>query len=172
MLQAFSGERYWTRDPTTAETWAMILLSFNHAAKAIMSWTFPATNTLNDAHAAFSKVATNSPVSTFLLNSEPVQVNAKGQPLLDIAYWTSASQIMVGFVNLAYLESDGSASIDIPLNATRLASQPWGSLTWSLSQQSSENTILKVQGLSGLDTSIVILDIQLHHTADLEDEYL
>jgi hypothetical protein len=137
----------------------MILLSFNHAAKAIMSWTFPATNTLNDAHAAFSKVATKSPVSTFLLNSEPVQVNVKGQPLLDVAYWTSASHIMVGFVNLAYLESHESVSIEIPLNATKVASQPWGSLTWSLSQQSGENTLLQVQGLGGLDTSIIILII-------------
>ena len=34
VLQAFSGEGYWIRDPTTKETWAMILLSFNHHAKA------------------------------------------------------------------------------------------------------------------------------------------
>ena len=159
VLQAFSGEGYWSRDPTTAETWAMILLSFNHAAKAIMSWTFPATNTLNHAHAAFSKTATKAPVSTFLLNSEPVRVTMKGEQLLDVSYWTSGSQVMVGFVNLAYIGNKGSVSIDVPLNISKLTSQPWGSLTWSVSQQSDNNTRLTVHGLSGLDTSIVILDV-------------
>jgi hypothetical protein len=159
VLQAFSGERYWSRDPTTAETWAMILLSFNHMAKAIMSWTFPATNTLNKAHAAIAKVATKSPVSTFLLNSEPVQVDMKGQRLLDVSYWISESQAMVGFVNLAYLESDESVFVELPINVGKLASQPWGSLSWSLGGRSNESTVLKAAGLNGLDTSILILDL-------------
>ena len=159
VLQAFSGERYWSRDPTTAETWAMLLLSFNHKAKAAMSWTFPATDTLNKAHGAFSKVATKAPVSTFLLNAEPTKVIVKDQQLLDVAYWIFEDQIMVGFVNLAYLGSDEAMSIELPTGASALAEQPWGSLSWIVQPQLNDSTVLKASGLDGLDTSIIILEM-------------
>ena len=73
VLQAFSGEGYWSRDPTPEETWAMMILSFNHGAKGIMSWTFPASGALQVAHGQMAKVATVAPVSTFLLGAQPVR---------------------------------------------------------------------------------------------------
>ena len=159
VLQAFSGEGYWSRDPTTQETWVMILLSFNHMAKAVMSWTFPSTTTLDNAHGAFSKVATVPPVSTFLLGADPIKIKVKRHSLLDVSYWKLESQIMVGIVNLDYVDSNGTVSIDLPTSVSRVASQPWGSLSWSLSSSSNVSSVLSSYGLDGLATSIVILDM-------------
>jgi len=97
VLQAFSGEGYWSRDPTPEETWAMMMLSFNHGAKAIMSWTFPASSSLEQAHGAMAQVATVAPVSTFLLGTQPTPIKVKGHGLLDVAYWVVGTQVMVGW---------------------------------------------------------------------------
>jgi hypothetical protein len=158
VLQAFSGERYWSRDPTTDETWAMILLSFNHAAKGVMSWVFPPTQTLSKAHAAFAKVATKSPVSTLLLSAEPTAITADDQ-LLDVSYWTLGDQLMVGLVNLAYVGSSKPVSFQLPVNVSKISTQPWGSLSWSIVNESSGSSTLKVSGLMGLDTSLIMLSV-------------
>ncbi|KAF2207249.1 hypothetical protein CERZMDRAFT_14106, partial [Cercospora zeae-maydis SCOH1-5] len=67
VLQAFSGEFYWTRDPTPLETWVMMILSFNHNAKGMMSWLFPTSDVLHEAHGRMAKFVTRSPVNDFLL---------------------------------------------------------------------------------------------------------
>ncbi|KAK3708027.1 hypothetical protein LTR37_011720 [Vermiconidia calcicola] len=103
VLQAFSGEGYWDRDPTMKESWAMMLLSLNHGAKAIMSWLFPTTDPLSAAHAAFAKVATRAPVSSFLTSTQPTRIAPEGGSLLDVAYWGVEKQVMVGLSPFSYL---------------------------------------------------------------------
>ena len=159
VLQAFSGEGYWNRDPTTKETWSMILLSFNHRAKAIMSWQFPASHSLNKAHGAFAKVATVPPVSSFLLDAEPQEVKVKGDPLLDVSYWKYENQVMVGIVNLDYADTHKKISITLPVHASHIKGQPWGSLSWTLSSVGNSSTEMSVYGMDGLTTSIVILEL-------------
>ena len=64
----------------------MLQLSFNHMAKGIMSWVFPSSNALNEAHGAFSKVATVPPVSSFLIGAKPCKLDVTGHSLLDVSY--------------------------------------------------------------------------------------
>ena len=159
VLQAFSDGGYWGRDPTDDETWGMILLSLNHRAKAVMSWTFPTSKLLAYAHGAFSKVATAPPVSNFLLGAEPTQIKFEGRPLLDVSYWKAGGQIMVGVANLVYDPTHQTAFLEIPESVDRIVEQPWGSLRWTLSCISNTSTMMSVHGLRGLATNIVILDM-------------
>ncbi|KAK4540455.1 hypothetical protein LTR36_009201 [Oleoguttula mirabilis] len=154
VLQAFSGEGYWSRDPTQQETWAMMVLSFNHAAKAVMSWTYPASASLEQAHAAMAKVATVPPVSTFLLGARPTSIKMKGHDgSMDVAYWVLGQQVMVG-VAMDYVGYNGSIEIDLPVSVRRVASQPWGLLDWVV-----VNGTLTVCGLAALATSFVVFDM-------------
>ncbi|KAK5712957.1 hypothetical protein LTR17_017797 [Elasticomyces elasticus] len=155
VLQAFSGEGYWSRDPTPEETWAMMVLSFNHGAKGIMSWTFPTSETLGEAHGAMAKVATTSPVSTFLIGvPKPTEFSVPGNELLDVAYWVLDKQVLVGIANLDYVAQNRTIVIDLPLAISSLASQPWGSVNWAVG-----NGTLTAHGLAGLMTSFVVLDM-------------
>ncbi|KAI7341068.1 hypothetical protein KC315_g406 [Hortaea werneckii] len=153
VLQGSIREDYWARDPTIEETWAMQVLSFIHRAKAIMSWDFHAVTPLNRAHGAMAKVVTQSPVSDFLLGSQPTQILSENLDLLEAAYWRVGNQLMVGIVNMDYVGPTEPVSFDLPISARRIASQPWGSVEWELSNKS-----LVAQGLEGLATSFVILD--------------
>ena len=132
----------------------MMLLSFNHGAKGVMSWTFPTSDTLAQAHSQMAKIATVPPVSTFLLGAQPTEVEVKGQGDVDVAYWKVGKRIMVGFVRPEYDAGNGKVTIDLPERAGGIASQPWGSLPWTL-----EGQTLTVRGLVELDTSLVILDV-------------
>lgn len=153
--QSFSGEGYWSRDPTVDETWVMNALAFNHKAKAIMLWTFPTTPELATANGQMAKVVTVAPVSTFLLGDQPTGVTVKGHSLVDVAYWIVGKQVMVSVVNLDYADTTAEISIALPVSVSSIASQPWGSLGWSLVGNSS----MQVKGLVGLATSMVILDV-------------
>lgn len=156
VLQAFHGAGYWDRDPTAEETWVMILLSFNHMAKGVMSWVFPSSIKLNDAHAAFAKVATVPPTSEFLLNANPVQINDEGFESLDVAYWQVGEQYMVGLVNLDRKASDIDIEIQLPFNAHHIKNQLWGNVSWELARNEG-SSVLSTRGVQELETSIVIL---------------
>jgi len=132
----------------------MMVLAFNHDAKAIMSWTFPASTSLEQAHAEMAKVAAIPPVSTFLLGTEPASIHVKGHNLLDVSYWVVGDQILVGVVNLDYESHNGTIRIDLPVGVSGMCAQPWGSLSWAIS-----NHTLTVYGIAGLASSFVILDI-------------
>ncbi|GAB1739642.1 hypothetical protein NU219Hw_g4588t1 [Hortaea werneckii] len=153
VLQGSIREDYWARDPTIEETWAMQILSFIHKAKAIMSWDFHEVTPLNRAHGAMAKVVTQSPVSDFLLGSQPTQIYAEDLGLLEAAYWRVGDQLMVGIANMDYIGVTESVKFDLPMNASRIASQPWGSVEWELTNKS-----LVARALEGLATSFVILD--------------
>lgn len=154
VLQAFSGDTFWERDPTPAETWAMIVLSINHRAKGIMSWLFPSSVALNDAHGSFAKAVTAREVTRYLLSGQPTRINVMSQPLLDVAYWKMGSHALVAMANLNYNRTSDSVTIDLPFSAKTVSGQPWGSLSWSLSA----NNNLSTYGLDGLATSILLLD--------------
>ncbi|KAI0481193.1 hypothetical protein GGR56DRAFT_688754 [Xylariaceae sp. FL0804] len=162
VLQAFSGEGYWSRDPTPRETWAMAVLALNHAAKAVMSWTFPASAALEAAHGRIARVAAVAPVSDFLLGAQPAAVAVPGHGAVDVAYWVLGAQVMVGVANLDYAGSSSSnrtVEIDLPVvgGARRIAAQPWGSVAWVLGGNGT--TLAARGGLAALATSFVILDL-------------
>ncbi|KAI6868672.1 hypothetical protein KC338_g2699 [Hortaea werneckii] len=128
VLQGSIREDYWARDPTIEETWAMQVLSFIHRAKAIMSWDFHEVTPLNRAHGAMAKIVTQSPVSDFLLGSQPTQIYSENSDLLEAAYWRVGDRLMVGIANMDYVGTTEPVRFDLPINASRIASQPWGSV--------------------------------------------
>lgn len=158
--QAFSGEGYWARDPTPEETWVMDLLAFNHGAMARLAWIYPPSDVLSNATAKLANVVTVEPVADFLTGANPVLVvdgrSAKGS--LDAAYWVTEDEskgVLVGIVNPENSTSAAPAQIRLPvgLNVSDIASQPWGSVNWSLQG----STLVADGGLKALDTSYVIL---------------
>lgn len=154
VLQAFSGDFYWSRKPSVAETWVMIVLSLNHRAKGMMSWKFPSSKALNDAHGTFAKAVTAPEVSKYLLSGQPTRINVAGHPLLDVAYWKMGGHALVAMANMNYSRTGDSVTIDLPFPAKTVAGQPWGSLSWSLSPDNN----LSTYGLDGLATSILLID--------------
>ena len=152
--QSFHGEGYWSRDPTVEETWVMNQLAVNHGAKGIMLWTFPTTDELATANGQQAKVLQVDPVLGFLAGTQPVKASVEGFPLLDLAYWAVGGQAMIGVANLDYADGTGSVTVQLPFDATAIASQPWGSLAWSL-----VNGSLVVENLPALVTSLLVLDL-------------
>ncbi|EME46147.1 hypothetical protein DOTSEDRAFT_70221 [Dothistroma septosporum NZE10] len=154
VLQAFFGEKYWARSPTPAETWVMMILSFNHKAKAIMSWTFPTTPvSLGAAHGRMAKVVSQSPVRDFLIGDDPKAIEVESHPLLDVAYWTIGKELMVSVANVETDDSKTSLTIELPVKVHSITGQPWGSSSWHLD----EGGRLCTSGLGGLTSSIVTL---------------
>lgn len=158
--QAFSGEGYWARDPTPEETWVMDLLAFNHGAMARLAWIYPPSDVLSNATAKLAKVVTVEPVVDFLTGANPVLVQdgRSGDGALDAAYWStgdSSKGVLVGVVNAVNSTSVAPVQIPLPegLNVSKVASQPWGSVDWSLQG----STLVAEGGLEALDTSYVIL---------------
>ncbi|KAK2609608.1 hypothetical protein N8I77_003103 [Diaporthe amygdali] len=158
--QAFSGEGYWARDPTPEETWVMDLLAFNHGAMARLAWIYPPSDVLSNATAKLAKVVTVEPVVDFLTGANPVllQDGRSGAGVLDAAYWStgdSSKGVLVGVVNAVNSTSVAPVQIPLPegLNVSKVASQPWGSVDWSLQG----STLVAEGGLEALDTSYVIL---------------
>ncbi|KAK5175835.1 uncharacterized protein LTR77_000975 [Saxophila tyrrhenica] len=159
VLQAFHGP-YWSRNPTAIETWAMVMLSFSHGAKAVMSWQFPNSDALSEAHAAFAKVATLPPVSTFLLNDNPKSVKTDGNEKLDVSYWMHGDEMMVGIANLERENNQQRVEIGLPFACKGTGSQPWGNVAWKLAESNQSCTLVSANGLEGLATSIVILRME------------
>ncbi|WPG99999.1 Hypothetical protein R9X50_00282300 [Acrodontium crateriforme] len=154
VLQAFSGEGYWARDPTPEETWVMMVISLNHGAKGIMSWLFPSTETLNIAHAEMALVATSSEITAFLLGAEPRQIQIPHYQSIDVAYWIKGKQALIGFANLDSEASTTTVSVCLPVKIGALASQPWGSVEWVV-----RDGELFVESPKGLATSFIIVDL-------------
>lgn len=159
--QAFSGEGYWARDPTAREAWAMDLLAFNHGAMARLAWIYPPSDVLSNATARLAAVVTVSPVVGFLTGANPVLLldgRAAGQGGLDVAYWAGGEGgegVLVGVVNPVNSTSAAPVHIELPggLNVSKVASQPWGSVSWSVQG----SALVADGGLEALDTSYVIL---------------
>lgn len=157
--QAFSGEDYWSRDPTAEETWATDLLAFNHGAKGRLAWIYPPSDVLSNATSQLAKVVTVSPVTDYLTRANPVllQDGTAADGNLDAAYWSSddVQGVLVGVVNPVDTDVTSSVTISLPdgLNVSQIASQPWGNVSWTLDGSS----LVASSGLVGLETSYVIL---------------
>ncbi|KAI2629260.1 hypothetical protein GGS26DRAFT_598959 [Hypomontagnella submonticulosa] len=151
--QAFHGEDYWFRDPTTAEAFVMNALAFNRGATGIFAWTWPSSDELFDAHSQMAAVVTQPPVRDFLLSGRPTgSVYVAEFPLLDIAYWVRGDQVMVSVVNGAYEDIEDPLSLSLPVAATKVASVPFGGLTWELGYGQ-----LTTGSLPGMSFSLIIL---------------
>lgn len=157
--QAFSGEQYWSRDPTAEETWAMDLLAFNHGAKGRLAWIYPPSDVLGNATSELAKVVTVSPVMDFLTGANPVLVTdgTAGNGGLDVAYWSKdgCKGVMVGVVNPVNTSITSPVQVSLPngLNVSEVASMPWGNVSWTFDG----STLVASSGLAGLATSYVIL---------------
>ncbi|KAK4627876.1 hypothetical protein CLAFUR0_04371 [Fulvia fulva] len=151
VLQAFSGEHYWAHSPSPSETWVMMILSFNHKAKAMMGWTFPTTPVLlGTAHGMMAKVASQPPVRDFLIGHDPKAIPVDSHPLLDVAY-----SVLVGMANIETDHSNTTLVIELPVKVHNVMDQPWGYLSWYLDEEG----ILCTSGLEGLTSSIVTLHV-------------
>nr|POF07694.1 hypothetical protein CFP56_70596 [Quercus suber] len=161
VLQAFSGEGYWSRDPSPAETWAMMMLGFTHGATGLMSWLFPPSASLTDAHARMARVATVAPVRNFLIGAPRHRVPAAADlpEELDIAVWRAGMQALVGVVNNANEAVQGRVRITLPgIRAVRkIVSQPWGTLEWTVDERAGE--LMLEDGTPGLGTSFVVVEV-------------
>lgn len=153
-LQAFSGDIFWSREPTSSELWAMIVLSFNHRAKGIMSRLSSSSDASCGAYGSIAKAVTVPEVSRFLLGAQPTKINVTGQPLLDVAFWKIGGHALVAMANLNQNRTSDPVTIHLPFRSTKVTGQPWGSLSWSLSTDNN----LSTYGLDGLATSILILN--------------
>lgn len=157
--QAFSGEQYWSRDPTAEETWAMDLLAFNHGAKGRLAWIYPPSDVLGNATSALAKVVTVSPVMDFLTGANPVLVSngRAGNGSLDVAYWSrgDGEGVLVGVVNPVASSATSPVQIQLPsgLNVSKVLSAPWGNTSWTFDGA----TLGAGSGLAGHATSYVIL---------------
>lgn len=155
VLQAFSGEGYWSRDPTPEESWVMMLLSFNHHAKGIMSWTFPTSSVLEGAHAAMAKVVTAAPVSNFLIESQPIALSTPSHPALDVAFWREGNRALLSIANTGGLDVDDVIKLPLPFAVKGVASQPWGNLSHTIERSSG----LMLHRVPRLATSLMILQL-------------
>lgn len=164
--QAFSGEGYWSRDPTAAETWAMDLLAFNHGAKGRLAWIYPPSAVLGNATAQLAQVVTVAPVRDYLTGANPVllqdgrtAVGNGSSASLDVAYWSSpqVEGVLVGVVNPVNVTVSATSAVTISLpqglNVSDISSQPWGDVSWTLDG----SNLIATGGLEGLATSYIIL---------------
>ncbi|KAK4646264.1 hypothetical protein QC761_209000 [Podospora bellae-mahoneyi] len=71
--QSFHGQDYWLRDPTVGEEHAMNVLAFNHGAKGIISWLWPTSTVLAEAHGQLAKVVTGGMVRGFVVGGDQVE---------------------------------------------------------------------------------------------------
>ncbi|KAI1452374.1 hypothetical protein F4805DRAFT_30648 [Annulohypoxylon moriforme] len=154
--QAFYGEDYWFRYPTTAEAFVMNALAFNRGVAGTFAWTWPTSQELFEAHSQMAAVVTNEPVRDFLLGGQPYgNTNAADEPLIDIAYWVKGEQVMVSVVNSAYHDVQGPLSVGLPLDAASISAVPFGGLSWDLSDGK-----LTIETLPAMSASFIILDLK------------
>lgn len=152
--QSFSGEGYWSRDPTPDEVWVMDVLAFNHGAKGRLSWLYPASDIINDAAAQMAQVVTASPVMDFLTQANPVLVeDATKTGGVDAAYWeTSDGKVMVGVANPNNVTVE-SVELGLPSDVLQIAGTPWGNASWTIDG----NRLVASGPFPGLGTSLVLL---------------
>ena len=159
--QSFHGQDYWFRDPSPAESHVMVLLSVNHGAQGAISWLYPTTVRLAEAHGALAKVLTKSPVVDFIVGGDrphPVKNVTVASPddditVVDAAYWVVGRKMLVIVVNGGYGDINSTVEVPVP-EATVVAATLWGSVSWRL-----QNFTLSVPSLPALGTSIVVLDL-------------
>jgi len=154
--QSFHGENYWMRDPTVAEEVVMNILAFNHGAKAIFSWVYPAPLDLAQIHGVLAKVVTRAPVVDFIVGAKPTMVRVAGLEILDAAFWVIGKKMLVSVVNGGYDDIDEPISLSFPdsVQPKGASLSVWGSIPWQVLAGK-----LTVGGLSAMTASMIILDL-------------
>ncbi|KAK4203847.1 hypothetical protein QBC40DRAFT_345941 [Triangularia verruculosa] len=162
--QSFHGQDYWLRDPTVEEEHAMNVLAFNHGMKGIISWLWPSSTVLAEAHGKLAKVVTRSPVKEFLVGGDgvdgPGRVEARvpgtGIEIVDAAVWVdkTRNKALIGVVNGGY--ADIERRVEVPVvNATTVDKTLWGGVEWRV-----EGELLVVDRLPALATSFVLVNLR------------
>ncbi|KAK3325588.1 hypothetical protein B0H66DRAFT_129525 [Apodospora peruviana] len=163
--QSFHGQDYWFRDPSPFEEYVMCLLAFNHGAKGIISWVYPTSELLGQAHGALARVVTRSPVVDFIVGTQDDSISgpyrttpdAAGD-VVDVAYWVDGGrrQMLVSVVNGGYADIEQIVNVAVP-NAIVVSSVAWmsGNASWKL-----EGERLSAARLPALSTTLVILDLK------------
>ena len=154
--QAFHGEDYWLRDPSVEESWVMVMLAVNHGAQGIISWVWPTSEVLAEAHGRLSGVVAGEEVVRFVVGGEGprrIEVDVPGSEVVDVASWVVGGKMLVSVVNGGYLDVMG-VEVPVTTNATVIESSPWGNVRWAL-----EGGKLSAPLLPALSTSMVVLDL-------------
>lgn len=136
-------------------------LAFNRGITGAFAWTWPGSRELFAAHTAMAKVVTRAPVSAFLLGGQPERVPVSGDGdgegilgLVDVALWRGDGQVLVGAVNGANEDIEGSFALELPVAAAGIAAIPFGGLEWQLLDGK-----LTINRLPAMSTSFIILDL-------------
>jgi hypothetical protein len=155
--QAFHGEDYWLRDPSREESWAMVLLALNHGAKGAVSWLWPTSKELADAHGALATAVTSREVVRFLAGEgtgpRKLVAKARGTEVLDAAGWIMGGRMLVSVVNGGYVDVR-EVVVEVPA-AIGIRSSPWGGVKWVL-----DGGKLSVPVMPALGTSLVVVDLK------------
>jgi hypothetical protein len=157
--QAFSSPgEYWSRAPTTEESWAMDLLAFNHGAKGRLAWLYPPPDELIEADSQLAKVITVSPVSEFLTESNPVLLQNGSAGGLDVAYWPLHGKALIGVVNPVNTTID-TITIRLPeqIQVSVIDDEPWGTYSWGILKGKGGAALVTLGSLQGFGTSLIIL---------------
>jgi hypothetical protein len=154
--QSFHGEDYWLRDPSVGESWVMVLLAVNHGAKGAISWVWPTSEVLAEAHGQLAGVLAGEEVVRFVVGGEgprKIEVEVPGTEVVDVASWVVGGKMLVSVVNGGYVDVEG---VEVPAaNATVIEKAAWGSVEWKL-----EGERLSTPLLPALSTSLLILDLR------------
>ncbi|TQV93543.1 glycoside hydrolase subgroup catalytic core protein [Cordyceps javanica] len=154
--QSFHGEDYWFRDPTPAEEVAMHALALHHAAKSILSWVWPTSETLAAVHGLFARRVAAPPVRDFVVLERPSAVRVKGSDVVDAAYWRRGGEVLLSVVNGGYEAVDETFRVPLPetIRPKTLKDVVWGNGTWSV-----KDNEVWLGAAEGMSTNIVILQL-------------
>ena len=151
---AFGNESYWSRYPTADEEVVMNMLSINHNAKAIVMWDFPTQPDLASTTGQLSRTLVAQDVTSFLVGSATIPLQANGADRIDAAGWTVGSQMLVSVVFLQYDDAPGDITIALPESASSIASISWGAGGWNI-----EGGMLVKKGLTALEVDLLTLNL-------------
>ena len=184
--QSFSGDGYWSREPTPQEEDVMNLLGVNHGSVGVISWVWPASDALGAAHGRLAKVLAAEPVLGFLVRGEGpkrtsgvvvvVVVGVEGEekagpPVdfdvdIDVAYWIdeTGGKILVSVVNSGESKDSDSEKkvleVKVPVNVTGLDEVVFGDFEWKVSSEGGGGGgMFTVGRLGGMKGGMAILKV-------------
>lgn len=160
--QTFGNETFWTRYPTAPELEVMILLGVNHGAKGITMWDYPTTGELSSLTSNMAGLFTGQMAPGFLLGAKRHQdLTVGGGREIDAAAWIDEKgrQAMVSIVNLNYEGIDEPVTVGLPdgLTVSSIGESLWGDSAWTVE---SDGILIASEGLSGLDTAVILVSLE------------
>ncbi|KAK2016761.1 hypothetical protein LZ32DRAFT_668073 [Colletotrichum eremochloae] len=158
--QAFGNETFWARYPTADEEVVMTVLSVNHGAKGIVMWNYPATHELESVTSTLAGLFTDETVVEFLLGTQRTQnLVIEGADRVDASVWVDRTkrQALISIVNLGYEGTQGDIRVVLPegVEVGKVVEVLWGNVSWELV----DGSLVATDGLFGLQTSIIVVDL-------------